>query len=210
MRSLLILMLTGALLGGCAGRPSMSENQCAAGDWQTIGYRDGVNGQRSTRLLDHQDACMEHGVAPSRSEYMVGWEQGVREYCEPNNGFHVGERGWTYNNVCPADLRSGFLSAYQQGRTLYDARVAVAGLEREIDQKTNRLASVKSEIVSSVAGQLDGELTAEERIELASQMQRLVEEQERLKREIPDLEVELDMKSRELDRLNQTLASTAP
>ncbi len=210
MRSLILLMLTGALLGGCAGRPSMSENQCAAGDWQTIGYRDGVNGQRSTRLLDHQDACMEHGVAPRRTEYMTGWDQGVREYCDPNNGFHVGERGWTYNNVCPADLRSGFLAGYQQGRTLYEARAAVAGLEREIARKTDRLASVKSEIVSSVAGQLDGELTAEERIELASRMQRLVEEQERLKREIPDLEVELDMKSRELDRLDQTLAVVTP
>lgn len=210
MRSLIMLILTGVLLSGCAGRPSMSENQCAAGDWQTIGYRDGVNGQRSTRLLDHQDACMEHGVAPSRSEYITGWDQGVREYCDPNNGFHVGERGWTYNNVCPADLRSGFLAGYQQGRELYEARAAVAGLEREIASKTNRLANVKSEIVSSVAGQLDGELTAEERIELASRMQRLVEEQERLKREIPDLEVELDMKSRELDRLDQTLAAATP
>lgn len=210
MRSLILLILTAVLLAGCAGRPSMSENQCAVGDWQTIGYRDGVNGQRSTRLLDHQDACMEHGVAPSRSEYMAGWDEGVREYCDPSNGFHVGERGWTYNNVCPHDLRSGFLAGYQQGRTLYDARAAVAGLEREIDQKTNRLANVKSEIVSSVAGQLDAELTAEERIELASRMQRLVEEQERLKREIPDLEVELDMKSRELDRLHQTLATATP
>lgn len=210
MRFLVLLVGAAVLLGGCAGRPSMSENQCAVGDWQTIGYRDGVNGQRSTRLLDHQDACMEHGVAPGRSDYMAGWEQGVREYCDPSNGFHVGERGWSHNNVCPADLKPGFLAAYQQGRSLYSARVEVANLEREIDQKTNRLASIKSGIVSSVAGQLEPDLSAEERIELASQMQRLVEEQERLKHELPDLEVELDIKSRELDRLSQTLASTAP
>ena len=80
MRSLLLLIPIGLVLSGCAGKPSMSENQCAVGDWQTVGYRDGVTGSRSTALLKHQDACMEHGVAPNRSDYRVGWEQGAREY----------------------------------------------------------------------------------------------------------------------------------
>ena len=54
-------------LAGCSSN-SVSESQCIAGDWQTIGYRDGANGNRSTQLLAHQDACVKHGVIPDRAE----------------------------------------------------------------------------------------------------------------------------------------------
>ena len=207
MRLFIVFSLVGLSLAGCAGKPSMSEHQCAVGDWQTVGYRDGVNGRRSTALLSHQDACMEHGVAPSRSAYMLGWEEGAREYCQPNNGFHVGERGWSHNNICPPELQSGFLTAYQEGQRLYQARVAVSNLEWEIDQKTNRLSVIKSEVISAGAAQLNPELTVEERVQLGARVQQLLDEQARLKQEIPDLEAELGIKSRELDQLNRTVAA---
>jgi hypothetical protein len=206
MRFFVIFSLLGLMLAGCAGKPSMSEHQCAVGDWQTVGYRDGVNGRRSTALLTHQDACMEHGVAPNRAAYMLGWEEGAREYCQPNNGFHIGERGWSHNNICPQELQAGFLTAYQEGQRLYQARVAVSNLEWEIDQKTSRLASIKSEIISAGAAQLNSELSVEERVQLGARVQRLLDEQARLKQEIPALEAELAIKSRELDKLSRTVA----
>lgn len=208
---LLISVLAGVtLLVGCGAKPSVSQNQCAAGDWETIGYRDGVSGLRSSRLLDHQDACVEYGVTPSRSEYMVGWETGIREYCEPSNGYHAGERGWSHNNVCPSDMRGAFLAAYEEGWVLYRARTDVANLEREVDQKVARQSAVKSEIISATAAQLDGSLTTPQRVELATRVQRLYEEQQRLDREIPDLEAELVVKRRELDRLTSATASATP
>ena len=210
MRSLIFFLIVAAWMSGCAGRPSISENQCAAGDWQTIGYRDGVNGQRSSRLLAHQDACMEYGVVPGRQAYMTGWEDGAREYCDPNNGFHVGERGWSHNNICPADLRAGFLTAYHAGRALYDTRAEIADLEREIDRKTSRLSALKSEIISATTAQLDGTLTVEARVELAARVQKLYEEREQIRLELPDLEAELAAKSGDLDRLSQTVAVAAP
>jgi hypothetical protein len=206
MRFFAIFSLLSLALAGCAGKPSMSEHQCAVGDWQTVGYRDGVNGRRSTALLTHQDACMEHGVAPSRASYMLGWEEGAREYCQPNNGYHIGERGWSHNNICPQDLQAGFLTAYQEGQRLYQARVAVSNLEWEIDQKTSRLASIKSEIISAGAAQLNSELSVEERVQLGARVQRLLDEQAQLKQEIPALEAELAIKSRELDKLSRTVA----
>jgi len=208
MRSLIILLLFGLTLAGCAGRPSMSENQCAVGDWQTVGYRDGVNGKRSTALLTHQDACMEHGVAPDRASYMLGWQEGAQDYCQPNNGFYIGERGWSHNNICPQELRGGFLTAYQEGQRLYQARLVVSNLEWEIDQKTDRLEAIKSEIISTGASQLNGELSIEERVQLGARVQRLLDEQARLKKELPDLEAELAIKTRELDQLNRTVALT--
>ena len=54
----LTALLAIALLSGCA---TLSESQCAANDWQTVGYSDGARGQDSSRLLNHQNACMKHG-----------------------------------------------------------------------------------------------------------------------------------------------------
>ncbi len=207
MRFAILISLSLWLLGACAGRPTVSENQCAAGDWQTLGYRDAVNGYRSSRLLEHQDACVEYGIVPDRAAYMFGWDDGVQEYCEPNNAFSVGERGWQHNNVCPAGLREGFLHAYQEGRSLYLARYELANLEQHLEQNIADLAQVKSHIVSALAAQLDSGLTASERIELATRVQRLYEEKQRLSAEIPRLENELAIKFRALDRLNQSLAA---
>jgi len=173
-----LVVVAAILLGvaGCSGNPSVSESQCIAGDWQTVGYRDGVNGLRSTQLLQHQDACMQYDVMPDRDTYMVGWKQGVREYCNPHNAFVTGERGQRYYNVCPAAMDHNFQVAYQEGRKLYLARAAVANLERKIAERENRLEVVKVEIVTSATSQLDPTLTSAQRIDLIAYTQRLAEE----------------------------------
>ena len=194
-------------VAGCSSNPSVTESQCIAGDWQTVGYRDGVNGLRSTQLLQHQDACVQHDVMPDRDTYMVGWKQGVREYCSPHNAFTTGERGQRYYNVCPAAMDHDFQVAYKEGRELYLARAAVANLERKIAEREMRLEVVKAEIVSSAASQLDPTLTATQRIELIAYTQRLTEEKSRIQAEIPGLEDALADRARHLDALTHTLAS---
>lgn len=198
-------MLT--LLAGCSGNPTVSESQCIAGDWQTVGYRDGVNGLRSTQLLQHQDACVQYDVMPERTAYMAGWNEGVREYCNPNNAFTLGDRGGRYYNVCPATMDHDFQTAYKQGRELYLARAAVANLERKLMERERRLENVKTELVSSATGQLDPTLTPAQRIDLVAYTQRLAEEKSRIQSELPALEDELAEKSAALDTLTQTMAS---
>ena len=151
---------------------------------------------------------MKHGVVPKRARYMSGWKEGMAEYCQPHNAFVIGERGWRHNNICSADLREEFLHGYTEGRQLYLARVEVDNLERDIEQKTARLTEIKSRIVSTAAAQLNPVLTPVERIDLATKVQRLHEERQQLRKELPQLESELAIKSRELDRLNQTMAAT--
>lgn len=191
----------------CAKNATVSESQCAAGDWQTIGYRDGAIGYRSTRLLAHQDACVQHGVVPNRDDYLVGWQQGIQEFCDPNNAFLVGTSGQRHNNVCPADQRDDFLSAYREGRTLYLARAEVSNLERQIREKRLRLQNVKEEIVSAATAQLNPLLTPAARIELLAKVERLNGEKNRLTAQIPQLEDELARKADELEELNQSMAA---
>jgi len=195
------------LLGGCGGGATVSESQCYAGDWQTVGYRDGVNGRRSTELLEHQDACVPHGVVPDRASYMAGWREGVVEYCQPNNAFAVGERGWGHNNVCPDDQKNDFERAYRDGRQLYLARAEVADVERRIHQKSVRLEQIKTELVSSATEQLNPTLTPQARVELLAWTQRLSEEKATIEHDLPALEAERSAKAGHLNMLQQSLAS---
>jgi hypothetical protein len=196
----MILLVTIAALCGCRSA-SVSQSQCLAGDWETVGYRDGANGYRSTELLEHQNACVKYGVIPDRAAYMAGWEHGVREYCEANNAFDIGARGNGYVNVCPDDLRDAFLSAYHDGRQLYLARVEVTNLEQAIGEHEYRLEQVKSAIVSSATQQLDPTLSPTARVDLFATTERLAEEKGRLESELPQLRQQLALKTQRLAAL---------
>jgi len=201
------LLISVIALSGCGGGATVSENQCIASDWQTLGYRDGVNGIRSSQLLAHQDACGKHGIIPDRAGYMMGWNEGVREYCQPNNAFEIGERGDGHNNVCPDGMQTAFTTAYREGRKLYLARVEVANLERSISEMEQRLEQIKAELVSSTTEQLNPMLTTAERVELLAHTQQLNDEKHRLKKDLPPLRNELAVKQVELDALRQSLVS---
>ena len=66
-----------AALAALAGCNSMSEQECLATDWRTVGYEDGVNGFSGDRIGRYRNACSEHGVTPDLGEYQSGREQGL-------------------------------------------------------------------------------------------------------------------------------------
>ncbi len=203
-----ILIITAALvLGGCAGNPSVSENQCRAGDWQTIGFRDGANGFSSTRLLAHQEACGEFAIVPERTAYLKGWQDGLTSFCTADNGFNLGNRGASFNTVCARDMAEPFATAYHDGRQLYLARSEVNRLNRLINNKEARLDQLKQEIVGATTAQLVPDLTPEERIGLVAKLEQLISERAEIEEELPELERDLAAAEYELDRLDQTLAS---
>ncbi len=111
MRQFIVFSCLG-VLSGLAGCATLSESQCVAGDWQTVGYRDGMNGIHHSRLLKHQNACVKHGITPDRTAYMDGWNDGGVRYCQPENGFAAGERRSAYSNVCPQTMQGTFYAAY--------------------------------------------------------------------------------------------------
>lgn len=190
-------------LSGCA---SLSESQCLASDWKTIGYRDGLSGAQSSQLLRHQNACMKHGVAPDRETYLAGWNEGVYQYCDSGNAFNVGERGAAYNNVCPAEMRESFNAAYQEGRRLYLAQSEINSLNRAIDQREMRLKEIKDEMAAIAGYMIDAESTPGERAEMLLETKDLAEEQGRLENEIQDLRMDVAVKTERLENLRLSLA----
>lgn len=201
------MIITGALmLAACASKPTVSEFQCKAGDWQTIGHRDGSLGYESTRLLAHQEACGEFGIVPNRDTYMAGWRAGVGEYCVPDNGFRLGERGGRASAACQGALKQPFVSAFNDGRRLYSARREVDQLQRQLRDSGTRLEAIKHEMIDLTAAQLDMTLLPEDRLHLIQEMDELRTERQAIKEQIPGLEEELYVRQAELEGLSQELA----
>lgn len=89
-----ILMVCVALsVSGCA----TSDNDLAAqGDWQAIGYKDGIKGVTSRTVSNLNDL----GSAPIVSDYEQGYSKGIAEYCNPDFAYQIGLSGQYYEGVC--------------------------------------------------------------------------------------------------------------
>ncbi len=105
------------LLSSCA---TLSKQQCLIGDWQAIGYNDGVSGYSSERLASHAKACAKASVAPDYLAWERGRKLGLKQYCTTNNAYNIGRRGRKLNNVCPTAAVNDLHLANQRGLAYYD------------------------------------------------------------------------------------------
>ena len=76
------LTLALSLLSGCATTPSLSPEQCQAGNWQQIGYADGMVGRSGAYFAKHLENCTPiPGSAPNRMLWEQGRQEGLKEFC---------------------------------------------------------------------------------------------------------------------------------
>ncbi|MDP8162392.1 DUF2799 domain-containing protein [Pasteurella skyensis] len=117
-QSLFWIVVTGMLCLLQACTPSLSREQCLRGNWQAIGYNDGVQGRYPSRIDAHQEACAETGVIPNFRQWEMGRKQGLVHYCTEVNARRLGEQGYSFNSVCPphqaAKLQRVYDRAYRQ------------------------------------------------------------------------------------------------
>lgn len=112
--AILWLAVAALSLQGCA---SLSEDECRATDWWTMGQKDGTLGLPSTAIAEHRDACAEHGVAPDRSAYEEGRQSGLMVYCTRFSGYQVGRNDQPYHaGVCGGELAEPFETGLRRGR----------------------------------------------------------------------------------------------
>ena len=166
----------------------MSQNECLAVDWRTIGYEDGVAGYPGNHIAQHRKACAKHGVRADLSQYQTGREQGLQEYCQPANGYRLGVRGGSYGGVCPEEFETGFVSAFEAGRELYSLRARVSRAESQLSAKRRELERVQHGLVANSADVVSDESTREERADALVDAAELAERSGRLKEEIRQLE----------------------
>ncbi len=191
--------VTFAVVSGLSGCATMDEDECRTADWRTIGYEDGVAGYAGDRIGEHREACAEHGVAPDLAAYLSGRDEGLREYCRPQNGFRVGSSGDGYSGSCPADLESEFMAAYDSGRHLHTLQSRVSNAHNQLDSKRRDLNKTEDDIVKNSALAIASDATAEERAAAIIDVKQLAERVGRLKSEIRQLERDCVVYERDLE-----------
>lgn len=191
------------LLGGCAAQ--MSKDECRTVDWRTVGYEDGVAGQPGDRIGEHRRACAEHGVTPDLNAYLAGRTAGLREYCQPHNGYRAGVNGATYFDTCPADLAVPFEQAYDEGRALYVRERRVTATDEQIEDKRSEIRRLEDRVAESALDVIDTTSTAEERTQAVLDTKQAAERIGRLKTEVAELEKERARYQAELDAYRRTV-----
>jgi hypothetical protein len=202
LTALLIAACT-LLLGACASK--MSKDECRNVDWRTVGYEDGVAGQPGDRIGEHRRACAEYGVTPDLNAYLAGREAGLREYCQPHNGYRAGVNGYTYYDTCPAELAPAFEKAYDEGRALYVRERRVTDTEEQIEGTRREIRRLEDRVAESAFDVIDAAATAEERTQALLDTKQAAERIGRLKAEITELEKERVRYQAELDAYRKTV-----
>lgn len=183
-------------LPGCA---TMNKSECLNVDWRTIGYEDGVVGRSGDRIAQHRKACAKHGVVPDLDAYQSGREQGLREYCTPDNGYQLGVRGGSYSASCPVDLKQGFESAYHSGFELYTLRARVTNATNEMEAHRQEIAQSEKDLVAISAPVLDRNTDNTARAQALLDAKNIAERQGQLKARIHQLEKDRNAYQRDLD-----------
>ena len=178
-------LLTAVLLSSCA--TGMSKDECALADWQTIGYEDGLRGFPAERIGAHRVACAKHQVTPNLGAYSAGREHGLREFCQPKNGFRVGLQGGGYVNVCSGATETAFVDGYRYGKQIHDARAELRTTNSRLRNAREGLAHTNAAMASVTAELVLPTVPTERRTWLATELVRLTQERSGLLVRIDEL-----------------------
>jgi len=182
--------IASVVLAGCA---SLSPEQCRQADWRQIGFADGTSGVSAARINDHAKACAEVGVRPNLDDYLHGREQGLRNYCQPENGFAVGRSGGSPNAAdCPEYLKYAFLEQYRHGHQVHLMEEDLAQRRSRIYQNNSQIRR-NNERISKIRDELaKKDLPEERRSALLNDYNRLVDQKNAIGRENAFLLIEAD------------------
>lgn len=182
MRLLLLAAAGGAALAlvSCA---TMTRDQCLAGAWGEVGYRDGSEGQPMSLLAEHERACAEYGVAPDVVAYRSARADGLNGYCRWERGFQEGREGDAYHGVCSAAQEEEFLPAYRDGQMVYAAEQALANARSSVESLGSRLEELDDKIVAKQAEARAEGLTDEQRDQIRNRIQEIRRERADTERE---------------------------
>jgi hypothetical protein len=109
--SLLTFLTIFATLG-CQSSPV--KIACSESDWFELGRRDGAIG-KPLQIQSHKARCGKDLSAANENLYVQGYNNGLSEYCSPDNGFAIGRSGGNPSKICPAPLDTHFFAAVRKG-----------------------------------------------------------------------------------------------
>ncbi|WP_201556491.1 DUF2799 domain-containing protein [Psychrobacter sp. 72-O-c] len=180
------------LLSGCA---TLSKQECVVGDWQAIGYNDGVAGYYADRLASHAKACAKASVVPDYQAWERGRQLGLKQYCTVSSAYNIGRRGRELNSVCPAAMTSTLQKVNQQGREYYT-------LNSQLNEDRSLLEKYQTEYIKLRDGEM---LNFDNEKQARARLLSLPTELRRVRYRIANTEAQLKLLSqrKSLSRMNK-------
>ncbi|GAA5443224.1 hypothetical protein Misp06_01400 [Microbulbifer sp. NBRC 101763] len=112
----LYLLIFAAVLSGCA---VISEDECRAGLWYERGVQDGARGRSPLLVQELAQECLSYEIYVDNEAWLRGHEEGIEQFCTPDNGYRQGRRGYKYEGVCTGPTADLFVENYQRGLVEY-------------------------------------------------------------------------------------------
>ncbi len=195
-------VLIAAMIVALQGCATLSKSECEEADWRIIGLEDGAAGRSLDYIGRHRKSCAEYGVQPDFDRYQQGHADGVITFCTPRKAFTLGKSGRGHNDICPADLRDPFLTAYEDGFAVYtarremsDAQNRVKAAQTDYDNAIERIAELESLLVSTGG-------SSEQRKAWLDELRQLQDEEVQLEMDIRNLEQQALDREREFTFLS--------
>jgi outer membrane murein-binding lipoprotein Lpp len=142
------LILIVAVLG-LAGCSTFSKEQCEKMDWKSQGFASANKGDTfGEGMAYYGHKCgEEHAVQVDSQRFKQGYEEGLKVFCIPENGYDAGNRGITYKGTCSQNSEDKFLSKYLTGNAAFMKR-RVTELEGQVRSLESEVSTLKSELSS--------------------------------------------------------------
>jgi hypothetical protein len=183
------LFVSGVIVG-CTACATMTANECAVADWRALGVLDGQRGASMEHFNRRQQACARNAIAVDFDAYRIGRTEGLRNYCQPQNGFRVGMNsllGPPPNADCPADLASDFRTAAADGARAGQALRRSQAADMQLNTAHARLDEIER-LLPGYEHQATSAVTIAERQSARESVLSLREERVRLREAIPGYE----------------------
>lgn len=172
IRAFATLIVTAAAALVLASCETMSAEECAAADWQALGYEDAAR-SGATRFADRSESCAEKGITADFNAYQAGQVEGLYAFCQPRNAFHFAMNGGSFNGSCPGELRQEFGYAFADGQRIYAATQEVERARSEISRLESERYNIDEDIRSRERTIANQETTEEERRRLRGEIDNL-------------------------------------
>ena len=186
------------LAPGCA---TLDKDECLVADWRLIGFQDGAAGKSATAMDDYRKDCARYSVVPDLDSYQAGRSEGLLQYCQPDNGYRLGETGHAYSPVCPPESGAAFRAAYNEGREIYLARSEVNSTHSRIHKKQHALRHLEGHKGEKLGSLVKDGLNSEQRLLLLYEVHEIEQDIDVLTAEISDLQYTLESQQEHLESL---------
>lgn len=130
MRIQIMIVTSLIFFSGCGA--NLKKVSCAGKDWRQAGYDTALKGQPVRSFESQRDSCQNPPEDAAKREFIDGFTRGIIEYCTYDTGFAAGAANENLKDVCPAEVRAGFIKGYKHGQLEYTENIR--RMDRMADQ----------------------------------------------------------------------------